>query len=115
MSKVDLSQLLGKKSFTILCTLSCNRCKVNTTTLANLRANAFVLLNTKCAKKIFEFLNTLLEILKTLILVKRYNRQLGKSITSTLQTYLQVNKQRLYNILFLVIDLKHYDVILSYK
>jgi hypothetical protein len=84
MSKVDLSQLLGKKSFTILCTLSCNRCRVNTTALANSKANAFVLLNTRCAKKISEFLNTLLEILERPVLVKGYNRQLGKPITSTL-------------------------------
>ena len=49
MSKVNLSQLLGRKSFTIPCTLSCNRCKVNTTALANSRANAFALINTKCA------------------------------------------------------------------
>jgi hypothetical protein len=84
MSKVDLSWLLSRKSFTVLCTLSCNRYKVNTTALANLGANAFVLLNTRCAKKIFEFLNTLLETLETLILVKKYNKQLGKPITSTL-------------------------------
>jgi hypothetical protein len=84
MSKVDLSWLLSRKSFTVLCTLSCNKCRVNTTALANLRANAFVLLNTRCAKKISEFLNTLLETLETLILVKGYNRQLGKLITLTL-------------------------------
>ena len=75
MFKVDLSRLLSKKSFTVLYTLFCNRCKVNTTTLANLEANAFALFNTKCAKKLSEFLNTLLEILEKLILVKGYNRQ----------------------------------------
>jgi hypothetical protein len=74
MSKVDLSWLLSKKSFTVLCTLFRNKCKVNTTALANLRANAFVLLNTRCAKKISEFLNTLLEILETPIPVKGYNK-----------------------------------------
>ena len=80
MFKVDLSWLLSRKSFTILYTLSCNRCRVNTTTLANLKANAFALFNTKCAKKLFEFLNTLLKILEKLILVKGYNRQTGQLI-----------------------------------
>ena len=80
MSEVDLSRLLGGKSFTILCTLSRNRCRVNTTTLTNLRANAFALLNTKCAKKLFEFLNTPLETLEKLILVKGYNGQAGQLI-----------------------------------
>ena len=77
MFKVDLSWLLGGKSFTILYTLSRNRCRVNTTTLANLEANAFALFNTKCAKKLFIFLNTLLEILEKSIPVKGYNRQAG--------------------------------------
>ena len=80
MSEVDLSRLLGGKSFTIPCTLSRNRCRVNTTTLANLEVNTFALFNTKCAKKLFEFLNTLLETLKKLILVKGYNGQAGQLI-----------------------------------
>ena len=80
MSKVDLSWLLGRKSFTVLYTLSCNKCKVNTTTLANLKANAFTLFNTKCAEKLFKFLNTFLETLKKPIPVKGYNKQAGQLI-----------------------------------
>ena len=81
MSKVDLSWLLGRKSFTIPCTLSCNRYKVNTTTLANSKANAFALINTKCAKKLAKFLNILLETLEHLVLVKGYNKQTSNLIT----------------------------------
>ena len=80
MFEVDLSRLLGRKSFTILYTLSRNRCKVNTTTLADLGANAFAFFDTKCAKKLFEFLNTPLKILERPILVKGYNRQAGQLI-----------------------------------
>ena len=80
MFEVDLSRLLSRKSFIVLYTLSCNRCRVNTTTLANLKANTFALFDTKCAKKLFKFLNTLLETLKKLILVKGYNRQTGQLI-----------------------------------
>jgi arsenate reductase-like glutaredoxin family protein len=92
LSKVDLSWLISRKSFTIPCTLSQNRCKVTTTALANTKANAFALLDTKCAKKISEFLNTLLETLERPVLVKGYNKQIGKPITSTLHIYLQINK-----------------------
>ena len=74
MLEVNLSQLLGRKSFTIPCTLSCNKCKVNTTALANSRANTFALINTKYAKKLAKFLNTLLETLEHLVLIKGYNR-----------------------------------------
>ena len=73
MSEVDLSQLLGGKSFTMLCTLFRNGYRVTTTTLANSRANAFALLNIKCAKKITKFLNTPIETLEKLILIKGYN------------------------------------------
>ena len=88
MLEVNLSWLIGRKSFTISCTLSCNRCRVNTTTLTNSRANAFTLLNTKYAKKISEFLNTLIEVLERPVPIKGYNRQMGNPITSILQTYL---------------------------
>ena len=94
MSKVDLSQLLGGKSFTILCTLLHNGYRVTTTALANSRANAFALLNTKYAKKISEFLNTPMETLEKLILVKGYNRQMGTPITSILQTHFWINGRR---------------------
>jgi hypothetical protein len=84
ISEVDLSQLLDKKSFTILCTLFCNRYRVITTVLANSRANAFTLLDTKCTKKISKFLNTFIETLKKPISVKGYNRQIETSIVSVL-------------------------------
>ena len=82
MLEVDLSQLLGGKSFTIPCTLFHNGYRVTTTALANSRANAFALLNTKCAKKISKFLNTPMETLEKPILVKGYNGQIETPITS---------------------------------
>jgi len=80
MLEVDLSWLLSRKGFTTLYTLYCNRYRVNTTTLTNTKANAFTLFNIKCAKKIFKFLNTLLETLKRLVPIRRYNRQARKPI-----------------------------------
>ncbi len=73
MLKVDLSRLLGRKSFTILYTLSYNRYKVNITTLANSRANAYAFLNIKCIKKIAKFLYSLVETLERPIPIKGYN------------------------------------------
>jgi len=115
MSKVDLSWLLSRKSFTIPCTLSRNRCGVNTTALANTRVNAFALLDTKCAKKISKFLNTLIETLEKPVLVKGYNRHIRRLIMLILQTHLWINKQQQYNVPFLVTDLGYYNVILGYK
>src|SRR2546423_974435 len=57
MSEVNLSRLMGGKSFVVHCTLSRNGYGVNTTVLADTRANAFALVDTKCATKLSEFLN----------------------------------------------------------
>src|SRR3984957_5756693 len=115
MSDVDLSRLMGRKSYTIHCTLSRNRCRVNTTALTNTRANAFTLLNTKCALKLSEFLNTPFEKLKTPIPVTGYNGQLGTPITSILQAHLCIDGRRQYNVPFLITDLGNYDIILGRK
>ena len=85
MLEVNLSQLLGGKSFTMPCTLFRNGYRVTTTALANSRANAFALLDIKCAKKIAKFLNTPIVTLEKPILVKGYNRQMGTVIASELE------------------------------
>jgi len=92
MLEVDLSWLLGGKSFIVPYTLSCNRSRVNTTTLTNTKANAFTLLNTRCTRKISKFLNTYIKTLEKLVPVKGYNRQIGKPITLILQVHLRVNR-----------------------
>src|SRR5271167_2702613 len=115
MSEVDLSRLMGGKSFTIHCTLSRNGYGVKTTALADSGANAFTLLNAKCAQKISKFLNTPFEQLERPIPVKGYNGQAGKPITSILRIHLRVDGRRQYNVPFLVTDLGHHNVILRRK
>jgi hypothetical protein len=66
------------------CTLFRNGYRVTTTALANSRANAFALLDTKCANKIAEFLNTPMETLDRPILLKGYNGQMETPIASIL-------------------------------
>ena len=83
---------MGGKSFTIYCTLSYNGYRVNTTTLANTRANAFTLLNTRCIVKLSKFLNTPLEPLENPIPIKGYNRNTSTLIILVLQTYFKVNR-----------------------
>ena len=115
MSEVDLSQLMGGKSFTIHCTLLCNGYGVNTTALADTGANAFALLDTKCAMKLSEFLNSPLETFETPIPVKGYNGNIGTPITSLLQAHLRVDGWRQYNVPFLITDLGNHDLILGRK
>ena len=77
MLYINLSQLVSKKSYTILCTLFHNRYQVLTSTLANLGANAFTLIDTKYAIKLADFLNIPLKELPKPIPICRYNRLVG--------------------------------------
>jgi len=88
MSHVDLSRLIGGKSCTILCTLFHNRYQVLTSALADLGANAFTLIDTKCAAKLADFLNVFLEELPKSIPICGYNRLVGQPITSILRIHL---------------------------
>lgn len=85
------------------------------TALANSRANAFTLLDTKYARKISIFLNNPMETLERPVPVKGYNGQVGKPITSVLRIHLRVNGRRQYNVPFLVTDLENHDAIISRK
>src|SRR6266568_3451227 len=86
---INLSRLVGEKSCTIPCTLFRNRYQVLTFALANLRANAFALIDTKYVTKLADFLNAPLEKLPKLILICGYNRQIGQPITSILRIHLR--------------------------
>ena len=73
MLHVDLSRLVSKRNCTIPYTLFRNRYQILTSTLADLKINAFTLINTKCIIKLTDFLNTPLEKLPILIFIYRYN------------------------------------------
>jgi len=77
MSHINLSWLIGGKSCTIPYILFCNGYQVLTSALADLGANAFILINTKCAAKLADFLNALLEKLPKPIPICGYNRLVG--------------------------------------
>ncbi len=84
ISEVDLSQLIGSKSFVVYCILSRNGYRVETTVLADIRANAFVFIDTKYATKLSEFLNAPIEPLLKPVPVKGYDSHKGNPITSIL-------------------------------
>ena len=73
MLYINLSQLVNRKSYTILYTLFRNRYQVLTSALANLGVNAFALINTKCTVKLADFLNIPPEKLLKPIPIHGYN------------------------------------------
>ena len=48
---------MGGKYFIVLCIVSWNRYRVNTTALINIRVNSFAFINTACVNDIAKFLN----------------------------------------------------------
>ena len=84
MSHVDLSWLISGKSCTILYILFCNGYQVLISALADSGTNAFILIDTKCAVKLADFLNIFLEKLPKPIPIYRYNGLVGQPITKIL-------------------------------
>ena len=115
MSHVDLGRLIGGKSCTIPCTLFRNKYQVLTSALANSGANAFTLIDTQCAVKLTDFLNTPVEDLPEPIPIRGYNGWVRQPIISILRIYLHINGQWQYNVPFLITDLRSYDMILGRK
>ncbi len=115
MSHVDLGRLVGGKSCTIPCTLFRNGYQVLTSALADSGANAFALIDTKCAAKLADFLNAPLEELPKPIPIRVYNGQVGQPITSILRIHLRVDGRRQYNVPLLITGLGNHDMILGRK
>jgi transposase InsO family protein len=115
MTDIDLSRLMGGKSFTIPCTLSCNGYRVTTSALTDTGANAFTLIDTQCAKKISEFTGASFETLKEPVGVKGFDGRAGPAITTILRCNLGVDQRKQYKVPFLVTNLGNYDVILGRK
>ena len=94
MSYINLGQLIGEKSYTISCTLFCNKYQVLTSTSADSRANTFTLIDTQYTIKLANFLNILIEDLPKPIPIYKYNGWVGQPIISILRIYLCINGRR---------------------
>ena len=115
MSDVDLGRLVGGKSCSIPCTIFRNGFQVFSSALADSGANAFTLVNSKCAYKLLEYLATSFKTLLALIQVRDYNRTGVQAITTVLRMHIRVDGRRQYNVPFLVADLGSMDLILGRK
>ena len=115
MSNIDLSQLVGGKSCTILCHIFKNGSRVSSFALADTGANVLALIDTRSAQVTSQFLSIPIECLPNPIVVQGFNRADAAPITSFLCVHVCVDKRRLYNIPFLITDLGGHDIILGRK
>jgi hypothetical protein len=115
MSNVNLGRLVGGKSCSVPCTIFGNRFQVSSSALANTRANAFALVDTKCAQRLSKYLATPFEKLPKPIWVRGYDGSRVQAIATVLQMHIRVDRRRQYNTPFLIADLGNFDLILGRK
>ena len=83
--------------------------------LLDLGANGFAFLDTCYAKDIMKFLGRKATPLSRLITAKGYDSMPGKPIIHYLLLDLVIDRRRLIEIPFLILDLRNYDMILGAK
>ena len=115
MLDVDLGRLVGGKSCSIPCTIFRNGFQVFSSALADTGANAFALIDTKCAQKLSQYLATPFEDLSTPVKVRGYDGSNTQLITRILRMHIRIDGRRQYNTPFLVANLGSFDLILSRK
>jgi hypothetical protein len=84
---------MGRKHFTIPCTISHNRYKVDLHALADTRANGFAFIDTACAIDIAKFLDIKATRLKEPISVKGFDSKQGHAVTYYLTLHLFINRR----------------------
>jgi hypothetical protein len=114
--EIDLSQLIGREAFIVLCSLVYNRTYVDCiSVLPDSRVNRFIFLDTACTKDVMKFTGYKATRLDRPIVAKGYNSVRSNIITEYLLIDLLINRQRLVEILFLILDLRSHDIILGAK
>ena len=83
--------------------------------LLDLGANGFAFLDTRCAKDVMKFLGRKATPLGRPITAKGYDGVPGKPITHYLSLDLVIDRRRLVEIPFLILDLGNHDMILGAK
>jgi hypothetical protein len=114
--EIDLSQLMGGETFTVQCSLTYNGTYVDyISALPDSGANGFAFLDTSCAKDVMKFLGCEAICLDRPIIAKGYNGVRGHPITHYVLIDLVIDRRRLVEIPFLILDLGNHDMILGAK
>jgi hypothetical protein len=84
---------MGRKHFTILCTILRNRYRIDLHTLTDTGANGFAFIDTACAINIAKFLNIKATQLKEPIAVKGFDSKQGRAVTHILTLHLSIDRR----------------------
>jgi hypothetical protein len=107
--------LVGRKYFTIPCTLVYNRYRVQTSVLVDSGANSLVFIDNRFATDLVKFLGTEIILLTTPCSVKGFDRKPGHPAIQTIILNLGIDKHRQQKIPILILDLGNHNLILRRK
>ena len=93
VAEVDLSQLLGGDTFTLLCTISNNGIGIKTTSLIDTGANGYTFINLNFARTIQTFLGVSSIRLKEPCKVRGFDGRQAASITHFLELMLELDSR----------------------
>ena len=111
-----MSRLIGGDVFTVPCSLVYNGIYIiHISALLDSGANGFIFLDTCYAKDIMKFLGRKATPLSRLITIKGYDSMPSKPIIHYLLLDLVINRRRLIEIPFFILDLRNYNMILGAK
>jgi hypothetical protein len=114
LSPIDLSQLMGGKSFQVPCQIAKNGFGNSLNALADTGANGLAFINTSCAVDAAKFFDTKVIRLKDPCPVRGYDGKPGKA-THVIILHLRVDGRRQKNVPMLILDLGQQDLILGRK
>ncbi|PVH67414.1 hypothetical protein DL98DRAFT_381831, partial [Cadophora sp. DSE1049] len=105
--------LIGGPHFTYPCRLSRNGYSIQLRSLIDTGANGFAFLNKPFAKKIQQFCSITPRRLLQPISIKGYDSKVNNQITSYLSLSFTIDKRRMINMPFFLLELGNHDFILG--
>jgi len=110
-----MSKLLSSNHFVILNHVSRNGLSVELKALVNSGANRSIFINTSCARDVTKYFQTLIMPLNSDCCIWGYNSQTEEQITHTIILHLAVDEHWQADVLMLIANLGHHNMILGQK
>ena len=106
---------MNEKSFTVSCQIAQNEYEIILKALADSETDDFVFINTLCAIEVTKFFNTTVIYLNISCSVHEYDEKSDVIIIYMIIFYLVMNDHCQLNVLILILNLEHHNLILRKK
>ena len=106
---------MSEKNFTISCQIAQNEYEIILKALADSETDDFVFINTLCAIEVTKFFNTTVIYLNISCSVHEYDEKSDIIIMYKMIFHLVINDHHQLNVLMLILNLEHHNLILRKK